>query len=72
MWEDVHKCAMAEHPLFREDITTFGDAYIKIDSHENIFCQDFCDSFNGNDESVVNEMTENSEGGDSDAADENS
>lgn len=45
LWEDVHKCAMAEHPLFREDVTTFGDAYLKMDSHENIFCQDFCDLF---------------------------
>ena len=67
LWEDVHKCAMAEHPLFREDVTTFGDAYSKIDSHENIFCQDFCDLFIKKSEV----MTENPESdGESDESDE--
>jgi len=45
MWEDVHKCAMAERPLFREGIDTFGEAYSRINSHENVFCDEFCDTF---------------------------
>lgn len=45
MWEDVHKCAMAERPLFKEGIRTFGEAYAKINAHENIFCEDFCSTF---------------------------
>lgn len=63
LWEDVHKCAMAEHPLFREDVTTFGDAYLKIDSHENIFCKDFCDLFVGEKE-VITENPESDGGSD--------
>ncbi len=74
LWEDVHKCAMAEHPLFREDISTFGDAYSKMNSHENIFCKDFCDTFIVNSENTeLDSNSDNSEsGGDSDETDENS
>lgn len=57
LWEDVHKSAMAEHPLFRDDISTFGDAYMKLNSHENVFCKDFCDMF------VVKAINKNAENG---------
>ena len=69
MWEDVHKCAMAERPLFKEGINTFGDAYAKINSHENIFCDDFCDAFIVKGESP--KPTADQEDGEVDAADTN-
>ncbi|MBU5470562.1 AAA family ATPase [Falcatimonas sp. MSJ-15] len=43
IWEDVHKCAMAEKPLFKEEIATFGEAYSRIEKHENVFCEKFYD-----------------------------
>ncbi len=72
LWEDVHKCVMADHPLFREDITTFGDAYSKLDAHENVFCQDFCDMFIVKTTEVGEETPDSEEDGDSDATETDS
>jgi len=66
MWEDVHKCAMAERPLFKEGIETFGEAYSRLNSHENIFCDEFCDTFVITDEIESDVEDGADEGADSD------
>ena len=73
MWEDVHKCAMAERPLFKEGINTFGEAYSELELHKNVFCEDFCDLFINHVESNKSDSSETSidQGGDQEDGENN-